>query len=187
MVHPVRICRLQTDHNCREKEQRKGLIPIDFFCLSCLPPHWSGLEWGVVGGRSCALLEVGGAGWREKEGQEGRCTYLPRSRFHTVQSMSETRSFLSTFVPQLVYPHKQSSELHMSQVHLPSGLYTMSTEMYYAYEGMYYAPPPSSHHTTPHIQYAQVLAYIRTHTRVTTFGYSSKTPLLLDYCDHVHR
>lgn len=132
-------------------------------CLSCLPPHWSGLEWGGGRKRSCALLEVGGAGWGEKEGQEGRgilyvrtCPDPDFTRYSSCprHAPSCRHCTLTRLSAQTIL----RTARHKCTYHL-GGLHTMSTEMYYAYEDMHYGPP-SSHHTTPHIQYAQLLIYI---------------------------
>lgn len=103
-------------------------------------------------------------GGERKRGRKGggHFTYVPAQ----IQIPHGTVHVRDTLLPvdtvlQLVYPHKQSSALHMSQVYLPPGwaIYNVYTEMYYAYEDMHYGPP-SSHHTTPHIQRAQLLIYI---------------------------
>lgn len=179
MVQLMRVCRLQTEQTTtvERRNKEKGWFRLTFFslpplakvvCLSRLPPA---LEWVGVGGgrkRSCALLEVGGAGWREKEGQEGRgtlhyvrtcpdpdstryspcprhapsCRHCTLTRRLSAQTILRTTSVLTTWVGYIQC--LQKCTMHMRTCIM--------------------APPPSSsHHTTPHHIY-NMHRYLHTYT-----------------------
>lgn len=114
-IHVLDDRQTERETTVERERTKKGLIPIDFFSpfpsplakvVMSLPPHWSG------GAR------LGGAGWREKEGQEGRggSLYLPQIQISHGTVHVRDCSFLP--VDTTFYPHKQSSALHTC--HLPA-------------------------------------------------------------------